>query len=109
MTQPHYKSKHRISRQTAHRALLGRQRSREGNRRDVALRTLHPDLLTGADQIAVFLFGDASLARRVYHMVQEEQIPTFRLGGRIYARRSVLSAYIEKQERRVAEAESFPH
>lgn len=57
-----------------------------------------PDLLHGADDIAEFLYGDRKYRRRVYHLVETRQIPVFRLGGRLTARRSTLVHAFEKLE-----------
>jgi hypothetical protein len=57
-----------------------------------------PDLLEGAEQIADFLFEDPSRARSVYHLAKKEQLPVFRLGATLCARRSRLKAWIEEQE-----------
>jgi hypothetical protein len=45
------------------------------------------------------LFGDRSHRSRVYHLSRNEQLPTFRLGAVVCARRSTLLGSIEKQER----------
>lgn len=66
---------------------------------------LHSDLLDGADAIAEFLFGDRKKRRRVYHLAEAGQLPVFRLGQSICARRSVLRAYVEEQERRAVTGE----
>ncbi|WP_420331886.1 DNA-binding protein [Oceanicaulis alexandrii] len=58
------------------------------------------DLLEGAGEIALFLWGKdkPTKRRQIYHLVESEAIPIFRMGQRIYARRSTLTAWIEKQE-----------
>lgn len=58
------------------------------------------DLLEGAGQIALFVFGkDTPVKRRqVYHLVESKALPVFKLGQRIYARRSKITAEIERQE-----------
>jgi hypothetical protein len=61
--------------------------------------TIAGDLLYGADAIAEFLFGDASKhRRRVYNLVANNRLPAFRVGANICARKSVLLAWIAKQE-----------
>ncbi|MFD1701721.1 DNA-binding protein [Methylopila henanensis] len=62
---------------------------------------LADDLLTGAREIAAFIYGSPSRAnvRRVYYLVETSRIPIFRLGGALSARKSVLLAWIEAQER----------
>ncbi|GJE46949.1 DNA-binding protein [Methylobacterium soli] len=69
-----------------------------GNGSDLSL---SEDLMTGAEAIAEFIFGDASDAnrRRVYHASDKLGLPTFKLGGTICARRSTILAWIERQER----------
>ncbi len=63
---------------------------------------LSADLMTGAESIAEFMFGDTSEAnrRRVYHASDKLGLPTFKLGGTICARRSTILAWIERQEAR---------
>ncbi len=60
--------------------------------------SLSADLLDGAGEIAEFMFGDKKHRRRVYHFIHAGQIPVFRLGDRICARKSVLIARIEAEE-----------
>jgi hypothetical protein len=66
---------------------------------DRTIPTLRDDVLTGADEIARFLFGDTAKRRAVYHLASKDGLPTFRLGNTICARRSTLLAWIEAQER----------
>jgi hypothetical protein len=61
---------------------------------------LAPDLLRGADEIAQFLYGDRKLRRRVYHLAATSNLPVFRLGSMICARRSVLLNWVAGQEER---------
>jgi hypothetical protein len=63
---------------------------------------LSRDLLRGADELALFLYGDASFRRKVYHLAATSNLPIFKLGAMICARKSVLLAWIEDQERRHA-------
>lgn len=60
---------------------------------------LSDDMLRGAEAIAEFLFGDAKLRRKVYHVVECGKLPTFRLGAILCARKSKLLEWIEQQER----------
>ena len=62
--------------------------------------SLSDDLLRGADQIAGFLFGDPKERRKIYHLAETSRLPVFRLGSVLCARRSILTAWIEDQERR---------
>jgi hypothetical protein len=58
------------------------------------------DLLRGADQITEFLFGDRKLRRKVYHLAATTNLPVFKLGALICARKSVLLKWIADQESR---------
>ncbi len=62
---------------------------------------LADDLLRGGRAIALFLFGSESDAARkkVYHLAKFSRLPTFKLGGLLCARRSVLRAWIGAQEK----------
>lgn len=55
------------------------------------------DLLEGASHIARFLFGQDAAARRAYTAVARG-IPHFKIGNRIYARKSSLLKWISEQE-----------
>jgi hypothetical protein len=57
------------------------------------------DILRGADEIAKFLFGHHKYRRRVYNLVSRKQLPIFRMGPSICARKSVLLQWIETQKR----------
>ena len=58
------------------------------------------DLLRGADEIAMFLFGDSAKRRKVYHLAATSNLPVFKLGSKICARKSVLLKWIKDQEER---------
>ncbi len=60
------------------------------------------DMLRGADEIARFLYGDHEQRRRVYHLVATSNLPVFRLGSMICARKSILLTWIADQEGRHA-------
>ncbi len=60
------------------------------------------DLLQGAEAIATFLYGDPGSRRKVYHLAATSNLPVFKLGAMLCARRSVLLHWIESQERRHA-------
>jgi hypothetical protein len=62
---------------------------------------LSADLLTGAEEIAIYLFGDAKHKRRVYHLVEKGGLPVVRLGTIITARRSTLRRFWDGQEQAV--------
>lgn len=57
------------------------------------------DLLRGASQIADFICGDPKETRRIYHLVDTQQLPHFRLGATICARKSTLLLWVAEQER----------
>lgn len=54
------------------------------------------DLLTGAGAIAGFM---GVKPRRVYHLAEKRQLPVFRMGATLCARRSTLVRWIEEMER----------
>jgi predicted exporter len=60
--------------------------------------SLADDLLQGAEAIANFLYGDVAQRRRVYHLVHNNQLPVFRMGVTLCARKSRLLAWIEHEE-----------
>lgn len=53
------------------------------------------DLLYGAAPIADFLGMTEKQAR---HRIERGQVPTFRIGGTVCARRSTLNAWLAEQE-----------
>jgi hypothetical protein len=60
------------------------------------------DLLRGADAIAEFLYGSPEFRRKVYHLAATSNLPVFKLGAMICARKSVLLRWVEDQEVRHA-------
>jgi hypothetical protein len=62
------------------------------------------DLLRGAKEIAAFLYGDCDLRRKVFHLVATSNLPVFKLGSMICARKSVLIKWVKDQEERHARA-----
>jgi hypothetical protein len=60
------------------------------------------DMLRGADEIAEFLYGDGNMRRKIYHLVATSNLPVFKLGSMICARKSVLLKWVEDQEGRHA-------
>lgn len=62
------------------------------------MENLGDDLLRGAAEIAEFVFGDPAERRRVYHLSEKGELPIFRMGSQLHARRSTLLAWIEKRE-----------
>lgn len=59
---------------------------------------LADDLLSGADEIAKFLFGPDGSRRKVYYLAKHTRLPVFRFGAQLCARKSILMRYIEDQE-----------
>jgi hypothetical protein len=66
------------------------------------------DMLRGADEIAEFLYGGRSFRRKVYHLVATSNLPVFKLGSMICARKSVLLRWVEAQEGRHANDNHLP-
>jgi len=58
------------------------------------------DLLRGAAEIAVWLYGDSKFRRRVYHLVEKTNFPHFKIGSQIHAQKSVLRAHFNDQSKR---------
>lgn len=59
------------------------------------------DILRGAEQIAIYLYGAATHRRKVYNLIDKKVLPHFRLGSTLCARKSVLEHWIEEQERQL--------
>lgn len=60
-----------------------------------ALREPETDLLYGVEQIA----GHLKMTRRqVYHLHDQSHLPTFKIGGKVCARRSTLAKHFAAQE-----------
>lgn len=60
------------------------------------------DTLRGAQEIAFFLYADRKLRRKVYHLAATSNLPVFKLGSVICARKSVLLKWVTEQEARHA-------
>ena len=60
------------------------------------------DILRGATEIAVFLYGSGKYRRRIYHLKATSTVPFFKIGSVICARKSVLLKWFEAQEQRHA-------
>jgi len=61
------------------------------------------DLLYGARQIALFVFSkdDEKHCKKIFYWVSRRRIPVFHMaGGGIWARKSVLLAWIAEQEQK---------
>lgn len=60
---------------------------------------LSNDILTGADQIAGFIYGDPKKRSKVYHLADKAKLPVFKIGKTICARKSTIMAWISEQEK----------
>ena len=61
------------------------------------------DILRGARQIAMFMFekDDEKHCKKVFYWVSRKRLPVFRMaGGGIWARKSVIIAWIAEQEQK---------
>lgn len=56
------------------------------------------ETLVGARAIALFLFGNGDHRRKVYYLVERNNLPVFRIGSVICARTAVLLHWIQRQE-----------
>lgn len=58
------------------------------------------DVLRGAAEIAEYLFGsrEFQFRRKVYHLAATSNLPVFKIGSMICARKSVLLQWIKDQE-----------
>lgn len=66
---------------------------------------LHDDLLSGASAIAEFIYGPSGSAkeaeakrRKVFHQAARRELPSFKLGGILCARKSTILKWIEERE-----------
>ena len=66
---------------------------------DMAEPPLADDLLTGAAAIAVYVFGSEAERRRVYWLADTGQLPVFRIGSILCARKSRILRAVEQHER----------
>lgn len=71
--------------------------------------TIGEDLMRGADEIRVFLFGETAQdkqaeadTRAVYHLATKGELGLFKLGGVLCGRKSTILAAIEHKERSAA-------
>jgi hypothetical protein len=60
------------------------------------------DLISGASEIAVFLYGDRKRARSVYRLAETTSIPVFKVGAQLSARRSRLTEWLTELESEAA-------
>ena len=64
----------------------------QAKRRDTLKRAT--DILKGAAEIALYVFGDVRDRRIVYYLVEHERMPVIRIGRRIFARKSTLDRWL---------------
>lgn len=60
---------------------------------------LAEDLLRGAGAIAAFIYGDEKHRPKVYHAIQADGLPVFRMNGEmVHARKSTILKWIADKE-----------
>lgn len=77
-----------------------RDQIENSNERKLAEDSLGDALLEGADEIALFMYGDRRKRRKIYYQRRLGRIPIFAMGAKLCARKSTLRAWIEEQEKR---------
>lgn len=60
--------------------------------------TLADDLIRGAGPLAQFVFGDAKKRRQIYYLSERGELPTFKMGSVICARKSTILQWISARE-----------
>lgn len=60
-------------------------------------------VIVGAENIAIAIYGETEgkregNIRRIYYAISKKELPTFKLGGRVHARRSTILRWIADQE-----------
>jgi hypothetical protein len=58
------------------------------------------DLLRGAAEIAAFLLGSRDQRRTIYYLATYSNLPVFKIGSTLCARKSVILKWVEQQEER---------
>ena len=60
------------------------------------------DFLRSAEEIGLFMFGsrDFRFRRKVYHLAATSNLPVFKIGSMIWARKTALIKFIKDQEER---------
>lgn len=58
------------------------------------------DLVVSAKGFSTWFYGTPNKARSIFHLVETSQLPTFRMGSQIAARKTILRAFFWSQERR---------
>ena len=62
--------------------------------------TINDDLIEGADSINAFIFGGRKSRQAVYALARKTDVPVFKMGRKLFARRSSLVAWLAEQEQR---------
>jgi len=62
--------------------------------------TINEDLIEGAENIVAFMFGDRKSRQAVYALARKTDVPVFKMGRKLFARRSSLVAWLAEQEQR---------
>lgn len=55
-------------------------------------------LLFGAEEISLFLFSSPDHRRRIYHLAEKHDLPVFRIGSTLCARRRRLRLWLDHRE-----------
>ena len=63
---------------------------------------MNDDILVSCKSIAEYIFGNAKLGHRVNYLVNSGQMPAFRIGSQISARKSKLDSWLAETESRSA-------
>lgn len=65
-----------------------------------AIASLGDDLLHGAENVALFMFGDPAMRRKIYTYANDPKfgVPLFRMGSVICARKTRITQWIADQE-----------
>ena len=61
-------------------------------------------LIFGAEAMALRLFGSSALKRRVYHLSNAGELPTFRMGSTLCTTEALLNEFIRSREDAALEA-----
>jgi hypothetical protein len=61
--------------------------------------SISEDLVVGADNGAIYLFGEAD-RRRFYHLAETSRLPVARLGSKLAIQKSVIRAFFWEQQSR---------
>lgn len=60
------------------------------------------DMIEGAGSIAKFVFGSEKERRKIYHIFERHDFPAFKIGGKLYARKSSILKWLAEKEQRAA-------